>query len=146
MLAGAVNYHALKDVACGSAKSRAAIGRLTSDLQSLTMLTHGAAIKTILPSDAKLIGLDLAAYESRSSIAVSIIPKLVLQQGVSKGPKITINRRIYEHKYFSGGAQFLHTLKDGALLGQRGEWIYLRGEGAGKKGSGGLHPKNCALS
>jgi hypothetical protein len=103
-------------VACGSAKSRAAIGRLTSDLQSLTMLTHGAAIKTTLPSDAKL-GLDLAAYESRSSIVVSIIPKLVLLQGVSKGPEITINGWIYEHKYFPGGAQFRPTLKDGASLG-----------------------------
>ena len=81
------------------------------------MLTHGAAIKTTLPSDAKLIGLDLAAYESRSSIVVSIIPKLVLLQGVSKGPEITINGWIYEHKYFPGGAQFLPTLKDGASLG-----------------------------
>jgi len=81
------------------------------------MLTHGAAIKTTLPSYAKLIGLDLAAYESRSSIVVSIIPKLVLQQGVSKGLEIIINGWIYEHKYFSGGAQFLPTLKDGAYLG-----------------------------
>ena len=80
------------------------------------MLTHGAAIKTTLPSDAKLIGLDLAAYESRSSIAASIIPKRVLQQGVSKGPEITINRWIYGHKYFSGGAQFIPTLKEGDSL------------------------------
>jgi len=75
------------------------------------MLTHGAAIKTTLPSDAKLIGLDLAAYESRSSIVVSIIPKLVLQQGVSKGLEITINGWIYEHKV----KRLIHEIKESTV-------------------------------